>query len=125
MNRIIYLSLNYEIQKIEILKEILEKLNKNPLKKFSTPSFLHQMVLDIQLQLASIEKNIRWIAHVKPRRFLRIITIHRKEFKDKTKLCEKTLTATIEACNRNFLDIKTNVKNLEDHFMKECLDFIP
>ncbi len=26
--------------------------------------------------------------HVKPRRFLRIITIHRKEFKDKTKLCE-------------------------------------
>lgn len=44
MNRIIYLSLNYEIQKIEILKEMLEKLNKNSLKKFSTQSFLHQMV---------------------------------------------------------------------------------
>ncbi|WP_157861267.1 MULTISPECIES: complement regulator-acquiring protein [Borreliella] len=28
MNRIIYLSLNYEIQKIEILKEMLEKLKK-------------------------------------------------------------------------------------------------
>ncbi|WP_411762997.1 complement regulator-acquiring protein [Borreliella bavariensis] len=41
MNRIIYLSLNYEIQKIEILKEMLEKLNKNLLKKFSTQSFLH------------------------------------------------------------------------------------
>lgn len=51
MNRIIYLSLNYEIQKIKILKEMLEKLNKNPLKKFSTQSFLHQMVLDIQFQL--------------------------------------------------------------------------
>ncbi|MBB6043784.1 hypothetical protein HNP68_001408, partial [Borrelia yangtzensis] len=51
MNRIIYLSLNYEIQKIKILKEMLKKLNKNPLKKFSTQSFLHQMVLDIQFQL--------------------------------------------------------------------------
>lgn len=51
MNRIIYLSLNYEIQKIEILKEILEKLNKNPLKKFSTQSFLNEMVLNIQFQL--------------------------------------------------------------------------
>ncbi|WP_210369519.1 complement regulator-acquiring protein [Borreliella garinii] len=51
MNRIIYLSLNYEIQKIEILKEILEKLNKNPMKKFSTQSFLNQMVLNIQFQL--------------------------------------------------------------------------
>lgn len=59
MNRIIYLSLNYEIQKIEILKEILEKLNKNPLKKFSTPSFLHQMVLDIQFQLANIKKKYK------------------------------------------------------------------
>ncbi|WP_373538308.1 hypothetical protein [Borreliella afzelii] len=28
MNRIIYLSLNYEIQKIEILKEMLEKFKK-------------------------------------------------------------------------------------------------
>ncbi len=71
---------------------MLEKLNKNPLKKFSTQIFLHQMVLDIQFQLdkhlKKYKKNIRWIMHVKPRRFLRIITIHRKEFKDKTKLCE-------------------------------------
>lgn len=51
MNRIIYLSLNYEIQKIEVLKEMLGKLNKNPLKKFSTQSFFHQMVLNIQSQL--------------------------------------------------------------------------
>ncbi|WP_215539868.1 complement regulator-acquiring protein [Borreliella bavariensis] len=39
MNRIIYLSLNYEIQKIEILKEMLEKLNKNPLKKIFNSKF--------------------------------------------------------------------------------------
>ncbi|WP_369122457.1 hypothetical protein [Borreliella garinii] len=36
---------------MEIFKEMLEKLNKNPLKKFSTQIFLHQMVLDIQFQL--------------------------------------------------------------------------
>ncbi|PRR49414.1 hypothetical protein CV652_06375 [Borreliella burgdorferi] len=39
--------------------------------------------------------------------------------------CAKTLTANnIESYNQNFGDIKTNIKNLEDHFMKEYFDFI-
>ncbi|KEO61889.1 complement regulator-acquiring protein [Borreliella garinii] len=36
MNRIIYLSLNYKIQKIEILKEMLEKLKKSSEKIFNS-----------------------------------------------------------------------------------------
>ncbi|ACO38221.1 hypothetical protein [Borreliella burgdorferi] len=39
--------------------------------------------------------------------------------------CAKTLTANnIESYNQNFGDIKTNIKNFEDHFMKEYFDFI-
>lgn len=67
---------------------MIEKLNKNPLKKFSTQSFLHQMLLDIQFQLDKHLKKYKMNYACKPRRFLRIITIHRQEFKDKTKLCE-------------------------------------
>ncbi|ACN93506.1 conserved hypothetical protein (plasmid) [Borreliella finlandensis] len=118
LKKIIYSSLNYEKEKILILKEILEKLDKNSANRQIARKFL-ETSRDIQLQqedliLKKIQDALQTLSKEKAEKLLQHAE---RDLKIKQNFV-KALNETIEAYNKNSGNIKTDDEALANH-MKE------
>lgn len=118
LKKIIYSSLNYEKEKILILKEILEKLDKNSANRQIARKFL-ETSRDIQLQqedliLKKIQDALHTLSKEKAEKLLQLTE---RDLKIKQNFV-KALNETIEAYNKNSGNIKTDDEALANH-MKE------
>lgn len=118
LKKIIYSSLNYEKEKILILKEILEKLDKNSANRQIARKFL-ETSRDIQLQQEDlILKKIQDALHTLSKEKAEKLLQHaERDLKIKQNFV-KALNETIEAYNKNSGNIKTDDEALANH-MKE------
>ncbi|ACN93536.1 conserved hypothetical protein (plasmid) [Borreliella finlandensis] len=118
LKKIIYSSLNYEKEKILILKEILEKLDKNSANRQIAGKFL-ETSRDIQLQQEDlILKKIQDALHTLSKEKAEKLLQHaERDLKIKQNFV-KALNETIEAYNKNSGNIKTDDEALANH-MKE------
>nr|WKD00373.1 complement regulator-acquiring protein [Borreliella bissettiae] len=123
IKRIIYSSLDYQKEKIETLKEILEKLKKNPENYNIVGRLLYHISVSNQFQieedLALIQNEIDNLNLKEAKSLLMRIKFNLKE----KKKIKKTLNETLEAYNQNDQDIKTNEEKLAAHFNKYYKDF--
>lgn len=111
LKRIIYSSLNYEKEKILLLKEILEKLDNNAQNRKIARTFL-ETSRDIQLLIEKIHSiNIEDISKKEAEKLLEN---RERSLKAKQNFA-KTLSATIDAYSKDFNNLKTNLKNLATH----------
>ncbi|QFI15002.1 complement regulator-acquiring protein (plasmid) [Borrelia sp. CA_690] len=121
IKRIIYSVLNYDTKKIKMLKEILEKLKKNPEHRNIAKRLIYDISLGIQINL---EKNLKLIKEILDK----ILQEDQKdqenseallmELESDLKLKEKlgkTLNATLEAYSKNDKNIKSSEEELAKH----------
>ncbi|MCD2349926.1 complement regulator-acquiring protein, partial [Borreliella americana] len=115
LKRIIYPSLNYEKEKILILKEILEKLDNNFQNRRIARTFL-ETARDIQIQLEDVHlKKIQDTLHTLSKENAETLLQNiNRDLKTKQNFV-KTLNATISAYNQNVGNIKNDVKSLAKH----------
>ncbi|WP_210382624.1 complement regulator-acquiring protein [Borreliella garinii] len=122
IKRIIYSSLNYEKQKINILKEILEKLKQNPKNTNILGTFMQHISWFIQYQinehLKLIQDKLYTLTH-KEAKDLLISIEYSLELKQRFK---KTLNETIEAYNQNLNNIKSDAEALANHMNENYKD---
>lgn len=111
LKRIIYSSLNYEKEKILLLKEILEKLDNNYQNQKIARMFL-ETSRDIQLRIEKIH-SIK-IQDISKKETEKLLQDGERILKAKQNFA-KTLNATIDAYSKNFNNLKTNLKNLATH----------
>lgn len=111
LKRIIYSSLNYEKEKILLLKEILEKLDNNYQDQRIARMFL-ETSRDIQLQIEKIH-SIK-IQDISKKEAEELLQDRERSLKAKQNFA-KTLNATIDAYSKDFNNLKTNLKNLATH----------
>ncbi|ACN93509.1 conserved hypothetical protein (plasmid) [Borreliella finlandensis] len=119
LKKIIYSSLNYEKEKILILKEILEKLDKNSANRQIARKFL-ETSRDIQLQqedliLKKIQDALHTLSKEKAEKLLQLTE---RDLKIKQNFV-KALNETIEAYNKNSGNIKTDYEALANHMEKK------
>ncbi len=122
IKRIIYSSLNYEKQKINTLKEILEKLKRNPKNTNILGKFMQHISWFIQYQinehLKLIQDELYTLTHKEAKDLL--ISIESSlELKQRFK---KTLNETIEAYNKNLNNIKSDEEALANHMNENYKD---
>ncbi|WKC75745.1 complement regulator-acquiring protein [Borreliella valaisiana] len=123
IKRIIYSSLNYEIQKIETLKEILEKLKKNSQYQRIVGSFIHNISWSIQFKIDDCLESINDKLHTLDKEKSEILLIHTESSLKIKQRFAKTLNATIEAYNQNSENIKNNEEELAKHMNKNYQGF--
>ncbi|WP_419250352.1 complement regulator-acquiring protein [Borreliella afzelii] len=115
IKRIIYSSLNYEIEKIKTLKEIIEKLKENYEHQKILERFLYSISLIIQSQLnAGLEKIKNKLNTLTQKNYKAILM----EIEYSLKLKEnfgKALNKTVEEYNQDLANIKTNKEALVKH----------
>nr|QYF65423.1 A70 protein [Borreliella afzelii] len=115
IKRIIYSSLNYEIEKIKTLKEIIEKLKENSEHQKILERFLYSISLIIQSQLnAGLEKIKNKLNTLTQKNYKAILM----EIEYSLKLKEnfgKALNKTVEEYNQDLANIKTNKEALVKH----------
>ncbi|WP_418457385.1 complement regulator-acquiring protein [Borreliella andersonii] len=119
LKRIIYPSLNYDTEKILALKEILEKLAKNPKTRIIAYKFL-ETSRNIQNQhedtlLKKIQDNLRTGSKEEVEELLKHVE---RDLKIKQNFV-KSLNATIEAYNKNLGNIKTDNEALANHIKEK------
>ncbi|WP_420025303.1 complement regulator-acquiring protein (plasmid) [Borreliella yangtzensis] len=119
LKRIIYSSLNYNAQKIETLKKILEKLNKNPQHQNIVDKFIHKISWDIQYILSGslefIKDMIKDGLHTTSLEECEaILTSVNSGIRLKQRFAT-TLIATIEAYKKNSQNIKTDDEKLASY----------
>ncbi|WP_420740392.1 complement regulator-acquiring protein (plasmid) [Borreliella yangtzensis] len=128
LKRIIYSSLNYNTQKIETLKEILEKLNKNPQHQNIVDKFIHKISWGIQYLLSgslAFIKDIKDGLHTTSLEECEaILTSVNIGLRLKQRF-ETTLIATIEAYDKNYNNIKTNDEKLASYMNERYKDLDP
>ncbi|WP_029357950.1 complement regulator-acquiring protein [Borreliella garinii] len=115
IKRIIYSSLNYEKQKIDTLKEILEKLLAKPEHQKILERFLYSISLMIQSRLNKGLDKIKKQANTLPEENYNALLI---DLESNLKLKEnfgKVLNKTIEAYNQDLENIKSNEDQLAKH----------
>ncbi len=122
IKRIIYSSLNYERQKINTLKEILEKLKQNPKNTNILGKFINHISWFIQYQinehLKLIQDKLYTLTYKEAKELL--ISIE-SSLKLKQRFI-KTLNETIEAYNKNLNNINTDEEALANHMNKHYKD---
>lgn len=111
LKRIIYSSLNYEKEKILLLKEILEKLDNNYQNQKIARMFL-ETSRDIQLRIEKIH-SIK-IQDISKKEAEKLLQDRKRSLKTKQNFA-KTLNETIDAYSKDFNNLKTNLKNLATH----------
>ncbi|WPM06421.1 complement regulator-acquiring protein (plasmid) [Borreliella sinica] len=114
LKRVIYSSLNYDTNKIETLKEILEKLIETPLYRKVVELFLYYISTEIQLDLANCLESINHLeleAPLPPEKHKLLLQKTELALNIKEKFA-KNLNETIEAYNQNKENIKTNNEKL-------------
>lgn len=126
IKRILYSSLNYEKQKIETLKEILEKLNANPKHKQTAKHFIYQISPAIQyklnIDLSLILEAIKDKLHtLNPKKAEELLMQVESDLKLKQRFAE-TLNATLEAYNQNSQNILNNDEELAKHMDENYKD---
>ncbi|MBB6031914.1 hypothetical protein HNR35_000917 [Borreliella spielmanii] len=125
IKRILYSSLNYERQKINTLKEILEQLNTNVQHKQTAKHFIYSISLSIQSQLsrdlALIQNLIEDNLHTLKQKESEILITAESDLKLKENFA-KTLNKTIEDYNRNDQSIKISVVTLANYFDEKYKD---
>ncbi|WP_215539736.1 complement regulator-acquiring protein [Borreliella bavariensis] len=115
IKRIIYSSLNYEKQKIDTLKEILEKLLAKPEHQKILERFLYSISLMIQSRLNKGLDKIKKKANTLSEENYNALLI---DLESNLKLKEnfkKVLNKTIEAYNQDLEKIKSNKDKLAKH----------
>ncbi|WNZ73178.1 complement regulator-acquiring protein (plasmid) [Borreliella garinii] len=115
IKRIIYSSLNYEKQKIDTLKEILEKLLAKPEHQKILERFLYSISLMIQSRLNKGLDKIKKQANTLPEENYNALLI---DLESNLKLKEnfgKVLNKTIEAYNQDSNNIKSDKDQLAKH----------
>ncbi len=115
IKRIIYSSLNYEKQKIDTLKEILEKLLAKPEHQKILERFLYSISLMIQSRLNKGLDKIKKQANTLPEENYNALLI---DLESNLKLKEnfgKVLNKTIEAYNQDLENIKSDKDQLAKH----------
>ncbi|WP_424632618.1 complement regulator-acquiring protein [Borreliella lusitaniae] len=125
--RIIYSSLNYETQKIDTLKEILEKIKEQATSKQNNEKFkdfFTQIAVGIQ---KSIEKSTVDMKNNKNsnQEEKETVLTRAKELLNTKEEFTKRLNVTIQAYNQNYDNIKTDVQKLTDYIHEHYKDFIP
>ncbi|MBB6043293.1 complement regulator-acquiring protein (plasmid) [Borreliella yangtzensis] len=123
IKKIIYSSLNYETQKIEILKEILEKLKTNPQHKKIVETFIYHLSWPIQFKIDDCLETINKQLHILDKENSEMLLIY---LNDRLKLKQrfaKTLKATIDDYNNDVGNIKTNEEELANHMDANYKDF--
>ncbi|WKC78367.1 complement regulator-acquiring protein [Borreliella turdi] len=111
LKRIIYPSLNYEKEKILLLKEIFEKLD-NDYQNRKIARTLLETSRDIQLYIEKIH-SIK-IEDLSKKKSEELLQDMERSLKGKQNFA-KTLNATIEAYSKDSNNLKTNLKNLATH----------
>ncbi|SCW39020.1 lipoprotein [Borreliella japonica] len=123
LKRIIYSSLNYDTNKIETLKEILEKLLKNYKHKNIAKEFIYDTSLGIQLNLDSrLEKITNKLLTLSQEESKQLLVNMKYDLKLKQRFA-KTLNETIDAYNQNSQNIKTDDEKLANHMNENFKDF--
>ncbi|ACN53449.1 complement regulator-acquiring protein (plasmid) [Borreliella spielmanii] len=115
LKRIIYSSLNYEKEKILLLKEILEKLDNNEQDRRIARTFL-ETSRDIQLLIEKIHSIS--IQDISKKEAEELLEDGERSLKAKQNFA-KTLSATIDAYSKDFNNLKTNLKNLATPHIKD------
>ncbi|WPM06423.1 complement regulator-acquiring protein (plasmid) [Borreliella sinica] len=122
MKRMIYSAVNYDIQKITVLKEIIEKLNKNPKNLGLMFGFLTTLTWRIQSLLESRLESIKNDLHTLDRdqsSTLLMLTEYESRLKQRF---AKTLNETIEDYNQNKENIKNSEESLANYMNKYFKD---
>ncbi|AEL19612.1 complement regulator-acquiring protein [Borreliella bissettiae] len=117
LKKIIYSSLDYQKEKIETLKEIIETLKKNPEKNNSIiRSFLYNIALGIQFR---IETNLKSLNEKQDNLSKEDLEELQKRLKSDLELKErfkKTLNETLAAYKQDDQGIKNDEVKLAEHF---------
>ncbi|AAT93826.1 conserved hypothetical protein (plasmid) [Borreliella bavariensis PBi] len=127
MKKIIYSSLNYETEKIKILQEILEKLDKNLQHKKIAKNFIYDIPIIIQSRLDIISKVIKnpikdELQILNQKEIEELLMRIESELKIKENF-KKALNKTIDAYNQDSENIKTSAEQLEKHINENYKEF--
>ncbi len=127
MKKIIYSSLNYETEKIKILQEILEKLDKNLQHKKIAKNFIYDIPIIIQSRLDIISKVIKKpikdeLQILNQKEIEELLMRIESELKIKENF-KKALNKTIDAYNQDSENIKTSAEQLEKHINENYKEF--
>ncbi|MCD2401439.1 complement regulator-acquiring protein [Borreliella bissettiae] len=118
IKRMLYSSLDYQKEKIEKLKEILETLKKNPENYNIVGRLIHSISWGTQSRIEEdselIQNNVDNL-HLERAKSLLVKIKSNLKIKQRLK---KTLNETLGAYNQNDQDIKTNEEKLAEHFNK-------
>ncbi|ACN53294.1 complement regulator-acquiring protein (plasmid) [Borreliella spielmanii] len=123
IKRIIYSSLNYETQKINTLKEILEKLKKNNQYHTIVGSFINHISWRIQFRLSEHLKTIKDKLSTLSKKEAEETLLSAKHYLTLKQRFAKTLTATLEAYSQNSQQIKTDEEKLANHMNDNYKEF--
>ncbi|WP_301409545.1 complement regulator-acquiring protein [Borreliella tanukii] len=115
IKRMIYSSLNYNAEKVKILKEILEKLNENSHHNIIVKNFLYHIAMDIQLKLERDLKSIKEEGFTE----LSMPGLSVLRLKEGFIIL---LNKTIDDYNNNVDNIKTDVNNLAKYMHEKYKD---
>ncbi|WP_210376817.1 complement regulator-acquiring protein [Borreliella garinii] len=119
IKRIIYSSLNYEIEKINTLKEILDKLYKNHKYKTTARNFILNISIKIQFQIENalelMKEEIEDASEILNQERYEILLKHVEPSLNLKQKFEKILNETIKAYNQDLDNIKSNEDQLAKH----------
>ncbi|WP_031538594.1 complement regulator-acquiring protein [Borreliella garinii] len=127
IKRIIYSSLNYEIEKINTLKEILDKLYKNHKYKTTARNFILNISIKIQFQIENalelMKEEIEDASEILNQERYEILLKHVEPSLNLKQKFEKILNETIKAYNQDLNNMKTDVKELSKHMDENYKEF--
>ncbi|WNY69176.1 complement regulator-acquiring protein [Borreliella lusitaniae] len=118
LKRIIYSSLNYETQKINTLKEILEKLKAYYFNNKQHVKFMNHPALSIQITIEEFEKEIKETLPNLNQEEEKLLNKTEKLLRLKKEFA-KNLNTIIQAYNQDLKNIKTNDEELI-HYVQEA-----
>lgn len=112
---IIYSSLNYEIEKIKTLKEIIDKLKETSEHQKILERFLYSISLMIQSQLNKSLKEIKKKANTLSEENYNALLMDLESSLKLKENFKKALNKTIEAYNQDLENIKSDKEQLAKH----------
>ncbi|WP_215540781.1 complement regulator-acquiring protein [Borreliella bavariensis] len=115
IKRIIYSSLNYEIEKIKTLKEIIDKLKETSEHQKILERFLYSISLMIQSQLNKSLKEIKMKANTLSEKNYNALLMDLESSLKLKENFKKALNKTIEAYNQDLENIKSDKEQLAKH----------
>ncbi|WP_215536305.1 complement regulator-acquiring protein [Borreliella bavariensis] len=129
IKRIIYSSLNYEIEKIKTLKEILNKLYQNHKYRTTARNFILNISINIQFQLEYdlelMKEEIKDASEILNQERYEILLKRVEPSLNLKQKFEKILNETIKAYNQDLNNMKTDVKALAKHMDENYKEFDP